>query len=88
MGYGIGADLVAAFSHRRSESTKLVDRELVPRFQAAHGHTPNQRELAVLQEQATLRTRSTRTALPTGTRPGAAGACPHPHCCILMPKKA
>ena len=38
MGYGIGADLVAAFSHRRSESTKLVDRELVPRFQAAHGH--------------------------------------------------
>jgi conjugative relaxase-like TrwC/TraI family protein len=60
MGYGIdgiGADLMAAFSHRRSEITKLVDRELVPRFHAEHGRAPNQRELAALQEQATLRTR-------------------------------
>ena len=54
---GIGADLMAAFSHRRSEITNLVDRELLPRFQAEHGRAPNQRELATLQEQATLRTR-------------------------------
>jgi AAA domain/TrwC relaxase len=54
---GIGADLMAVFSHRRAEITKLVDRELVPRFQAEHGRPPNQRELAALQERATLRTR-------------------------------
>jgi conjugative relaxase-like TrwC/TraI family protein len=60
MGFGIdgvGADLMAAFSHRRSEITKLTARELVPRFRARHGRAPNQRELAGLQEQATLRTR-------------------------------
>jgi conjugative relaxase-like TrwC/TraI family protein len=60
MGYGIdgiGADLMGAFSHRRSQITKLTARELVPRFQAGHGRAPNQRELAALQEQATLRTR-------------------------------
>jgi hypothetical protein len=54
---GIGADLMAAFSHRRAEITKVTDQELVPRFQARHGRAPNQRELAALQEQATLRTR-------------------------------
>jgi conjugative relaxase-like TrwC/TraI family protein len=54
---GIGAGLMAVFSHRRTEITKLVDRELVPRFQAEHGRAPNQRELAALQERATLRTR-------------------------------
>jgi conjugative relaxase-like TrwC/TraI family protein len=54
---GISADLMAAFSHRRSEITKLVDGELVPRFEGKHGRAPNQRELAALQEQATLRTR-------------------------------
>jgi AAA domain/TrwC relaxase len=54
---GIGADLMAVFSHRRAEITKLVDRELVPRFKAEHGRAPNQRELAALQERATLRTR-------------------------------
>jgi conjugative relaxase-like TrwC/TraI family protein len=54
---GIGADLMAVFSHRRTEITKLVDQDLVPRFQAEHGRLPNQRELASLQEQATLRTR-------------------------------
>ena len=47
---GIGADLMAVFSHRRAEITKLVDQELVPRFQAEHGRAPNQRELAALQE--------------------------------------
>jgi conjugative relaxase-like TrwC/TraI family protein len=60
MGFGIdgvGADLMAAFSHRRSEITKLTARELVPRFRARYGRVPNQRELAALQEQATLRTR-------------------------------
>jgi conjugative relaxase-like TrwC/TraI family protein len=60
MGYGIdgiGADLMGVFSHRRSEITKLVNRELVPQFRAEHGRAPNQRELAALQEQATLRTR-------------------------------
>lgn len=40
-----------------AEITKLVDRELVPRFQAEHGRVPNQRELAALQERATPRTR-------------------------------
>src|SRR6266516_2357572 len=54
---GIGSDLMAVFSHRRAEITKLVDGELVPRFQAEHGRPPNQRELAALQERATLRTR-------------------------------
>jgi hypothetical protein len=54
---GIGADLMAVFSHRRAEITKLVDLELVPRFKAEHGRAPNQRELAALQERATLRTR-------------------------------
>jgi hypothetical protein len=54
---GIGADLMAVFSHRRAEITKLVDDELVPRFEAEHGRPPNQRELAALQERATLRTR-------------------------------
>ena len=54
---GIGADLMAVFSHRRAEITKLTARELVPRFKAEHGRVPNQRELAALQEQATLRTR-------------------------------
>jgi hypothetical protein len=54
---GIGADLMAVFSHRRAEITKLTARELVPRFKAEHGRAPNQRELATLQEQATLRTR-------------------------------
>jgi hypothetical protein len=60
MGFGIdgvGADLMAVFSHRRCEITKLARQELVPRFQARHGRPPNQRELATLQEQATLRTR-------------------------------
>jgi hypothetical protein len=42
---------------RRAEITKLVDRELVPRFQAEHRLAPNQRELAAPQERATLRTR-------------------------------
>jgi AAA domain/TrwC relaxase len=54
---GIDADLMAAFSHRRAEISKLTAQELVPRFQAEHGRAPNQRELAALQEQATLRTR-------------------------------
>ncbi len=54
---GIGADLMAVFSHRRAEITKLTARELVPRFQAEHSRAPNQRELAALQERATLRTR-------------------------------
>jgi AAA domain/TrwC relaxase len=54
---GIGADLMGVFSHRRGEITTLVGQELVPRFQAEHGRPPNQRELATLQEQATLRTR-------------------------------
>src|SRR5262249_40799914 len=40
-----------------AEITKLTDQELVPRFQVQHGRAPNQRELATLQEQATLRTR-------------------------------
>jgi conjugative relaxase-like TrwC/TraI family protein len=57
---GIGADLMAAFSHRRAEITKLTDQKLVPRFQAEHGRVPNQRELAALQEQATLRTRGNK----------------------------
>jgi AAA domain/TrwC relaxase len=60
MGFGIngvGADLMAVFSHRRAEITKLVDQELVPRFQDEHGRAPNERELAALQERATLRTR-------------------------------
>jgi conjugative relaxase-like TrwC/TraI family protein len=54
---GIGADLMAAFSHRRAGITELTAQELVPRFRAEHGRVPNQRELAALQEQATLRTR-------------------------------
>jgi TrwC relaxase len=54
---GIGDDLMAAFSHRRAEITKLTAQELVPRFQVEHRRAPNQRELAALQEQATLRTR-------------------------------
>jgi hypothetical protein len=54
---GIGADLMAVFSHRRAEITTLTARELVPRFTAEHGRAPNQRELAALQERATLRTR-------------------------------
>src|SRR5690242_11421297 len=54
---GIGADLMAVFSHRRAEITKLTARELVPRFKAEHGRAPNQRELAALQERATLHTR-------------------------------
>jgi hypothetical protein len=48
---------MAAFSHRRAGITELTAQELVPRFRAQHGRAPNQRELAVLQEQATLRTR-------------------------------
>jgi hypothetical protein len=40
-----------------TESGRLTAQDLVPRFQAEHGRAPNQRELAVLQEQATLRTR-------------------------------
>jgi AAA domain/TrwC relaxase len=54
---GISADLMAVFSHRRAEITKLTARELVPRFKAEYGRAPNQRELAALQERATLRTR-------------------------------
>src|SRR6516225_3566658 len=54
---GIGADLMAVFSHRRAEITELTARELVPRFTAEHGRAPNQRELAALQERATMRTR-------------------------------
>ena len=54
---GIGADLMGVFSHRRAEITKLTAQELVPRFEAEHGRAPNQRELAALQERATLRTR-------------------------------
>lgn len=54
---GIGADLMAVFSHRRAEITTLTAGELVPRFKAEHGRAPNQRELAALQERATLRTR-------------------------------
>jgi hypothetical protein len=54
---GIGADLMAAFSHRRGEITKLTAQELVPKFRAEYGRSPSQRELAALQEQATLRTR-------------------------------
>jgi hypothetical protein len=54
---GIGADLMGVFSHRRAEIMKLTDQELVPRFRAEHGRAPNQRELAALQERATLRTR-------------------------------
>jgi len=54
---GIGADLMAVFSHRRAEITELTARDLVPRFKAEHGRAPNQRELAALQERATLRTR-------------------------------
>jgi len=42
---GIGTELMAVFSHRRAEITKLVDQELVPRFKAEHGRAPNQREL-------------------------------------------
>jgi TrwC relaxase len=60
MGYGIdgiGADLMAVFSHRRTEITKLVDQDLVPRFQAEHGRPPNQRELAPA-ESAALRSPS------------------------------
>jgi hypothetical protein len=48
---------MAAFSHRRAEITRLTAQELVPRFQVEHRRAPNQRELAALQEQATLRTR-------------------------------
>jgi hypothetical protein len=48
---------MAVFSHRRTEISKLVAEQLVPRFQAEHGRAPNQRELAALQQQATLRTR-------------------------------
>ncbi len=55
---GIGADLMAVFSHRRVEITELVDRDLVPRFRAEHGRAVNQRELAALQEHAMLRTRA------------------------------
>jgi predicted RecB family endonuclease len=55
---GIGADLMAVFSHRRAEISKLTAQQLVPRFKAARGRAPNQRELAALQEQATLRTRA------------------------------
>jgi hypothetical protein len=61
---GIGADLMAVFSHRRAEITKLVGEVLVPRFQAAHGRAPNQRELAALHEQATLRTRVAKDGVP------------------------
>jgi AAA domain/TrwC relaxase len=60
---GIGADLMAVFSHRRAEITKLVDQELVPRFKAEHGRAPNQRELAALQEHAALRTRVNKEGL-------------------------
>jgi hypothetical protein len=66
MGYGIdgvGADLMAVFSHRRSEISKLVAHELVPKFLAEHGRSPNQRELAALQERATLRTRVNKDGL-------------------------
>src|SRR5262249_22237834 len=54
---GIGADVMAGFSHRRGEISKLTAQGLVPRVRARHGRMPNQRELAALQEQATLRTR-------------------------------
>ena len=54
---GIGADLVGVFSHRRAEITKLTAQELVPRFKAERVRAPDQRELAALQERATLRTR-------------------------------
>jgi conjugative relaxase-like TrwC/TraI family protein len=60
MGYGIdgiGADLIDVFSHRRDVINKTVASELVPRFQADHGRTPNQRELAALVDKANLRTR-------------------------------
>jgi AAA domain len=56
-GGGHGADLMGVFSPRRAEITNLTARELVPRFKAEHGRAPNQRELAALQERATLRTR-------------------------------
>ena len=67
---GIGADLMAAFSHRRAEITKLTARELVPRFKAEHGRVPNQRELAALQEQATLRTRVRKDGVTDCDAPG------------------
>jgi AAA domain/TrwC relaxase len=55
---GIGADLVDVFSHRRDVINEKVARELVPRFQAEYGRTPNQRELASLMDKANLRTRA------------------------------
>jgi hypothetical protein len=60
MGYGIdgiGADLMDVFSHRRDVINEKVAKELVPRFQAEYGRTPNQRELASLMDKANLRTR-------------------------------
>lgn len=47
---------MAVFSHRRAPTTKVDRPELMPRFQAEHGHPPSQRELPALQGQATLRT--------------------------------
>ena len=55
---GIGADLMAVFSHRRAQVSKLTAQQPVPRFKVARGRAPNQRELAALQEQATLCTRA------------------------------
>jgi hypothetical protein len=46
MGYsinGIGADLMDVFSHRRNVINEKVADELVPRFQAEYGRSPNQR---------------------------------------------
>jgi hypothetical protein len=60
MGYGIngiGADLMDVFSHRRDVINEKVAGELVPRFRAAYGRAPNQRELASLMDTANLRTR-------------------------------
>jgi hypothetical protein len=60
MGYGIdgiGAGLMDVFGHRRDVINEKVARELVPRFQAEYGRTPNQRELPLLMDKANLRTR-------------------------------
>jgi hypothetical protein len=39
---------------------------LMPRFQAEHGRAPNQRELAALQERATLHTRVNKDGVMGG----------------------
>ena len=60
MGFGIdtiGADLMDVFSHRRDVIDEKVAKELVPKFRAEYGRTPNQRELASLMDKANLRTR-------------------------------